>query len=236
MSDHGAYEDEMGRFRRLSKEELARLYAGTAPTADRILEDLADFMQDVATVLTEAPDGSTEARHLAAIAEAAQLLTEDATAAGFERKPFRFTRRRRLVPNTLRLKIALAAVLALAAFSGAAYAGALPDQVQRPVADIADNVGVSLPDGPENDVDQGNVNDLDQGIRRTWTTDPRTTSTTVRRTTSTPPPRTTSRTVPRTTSTRAPRATTVDPVWAIPAPRAAKGTRPMETANDNPWC
>jgi hypothetical protein len=174
LSSGGAYKDEMGNLSRLSDQELDRLLAGKEPPEGGDFEELAAFVCDAAAVLPETPDEATAARHLAAIVAAAQLQLEHESSAprpsvnpsGLNRKALYFRGRRKLMSNnpfsSLAGKIALVAVIVLAAFGGTAYAGVLPDPVQGAVADVADTVGVSLP-GAENDSDDGAVEDVDNG-------------------------------------------------------------------------
>jgi hypothetical protein len=174
LSGGGAYKDEMGYLSRLSDQELDRLLAGKEPPEGEDFGELAAFVSDAAAVLHETPDEATAARHLAAIVAAAQLQLEHESSAprpsvnpsGLNRKALYFRGRRKLMssspPSSFAGKIALVAVIVLAAFGGSAYAGVLPDPVQGAVADVADTVGVSLP-GAENDSDDGAVEDVDNG-------------------------------------------------------------------------
>jgi hypothetical protein len=50
---------------------------------------------------------------------------------------------------SLKAKVFVVGVLAFGAFTGSAYAGALPNPVQNGVSSLAGNVGVSLPSGKE---------------------------------------------------------------------------------------
>jgi hypothetical protein len=144
----------MRRFAGLDDRELTALLSGKAPADRAELDELASFFSETATAFEEAPDESIEARHLAAVKQAAQRpVSEDPQPTTARRKPMSFA-----------LKIAIAAAVLLAGFSGAAYAGALPGQVQDPVANLGDNLGVSLPGGDEeNDVDDGQQTNVDEG-------------------------------------------------------------------------
>ena len=177
MSDYDAYQEYMRRFSRLSDRELDGLLAGKAPSGNGDQAELAAFIRDLRASFQEKLAEATQARHLATIVEAAQLLAEgeDATATlvrpglppDRERSPRLRSRRNPVKRSWLslpRAKFAAAAalmLLLLAAFGGAAYAGQLPDPVQAEVADIADNVGVQLNDGQHNDVDEGDVDGVD---------------------------------------------------------------------------
>ncbi len=154
----------MGRISRLSDQELDRLLAGKTPPHDGDLEELAAFMRDV-RLLEEPPAAETASKHITAIVEAAQAEPQAERARPAQR---RF--RRNLMPSTfsqVRTKLVIvtagAALLLLATFGGAAYAGALPGPVQGVVAGAAGNVGISLPGEDDNNVDQGDVNNVDEG-------------------------------------------------------------------------
>jgi hypothetical protein len=167
LSDLDAYGNEMGRFSRLNDRELDRVLAGHGPGDDGDLDELAAFFRELNVVLQEAPDGSTETRHLNAILDAVRVLpTADAPplAASAVRRPV-FRRRGAWSGRTSRAaRVAFAGVLALSAFCGVAYAGALPGPVQGAVADVARNVGVSLP-GAHNNKDDGAQNDKHDGAQ-----------------------------------------------------------------------
>jgi hypothetical protein len=174
LSSGDAYEDEMGKLSRLSDQEIDRLLTGQEPPEGGDLGELAAFVCDTAAVLPETPDEATAAGHLAAIVAAAQLQVEHESSAprpsvnlsGLSRKALYFRGRRKQMSGNpfsrLAGKIALAAVVVLAALGGTAYAGVLPDPVQGAVADVADTVGLSLP-GAENESDDGVVEDVDNG-------------------------------------------------------------------------
>jgi hypothetical protein len=163
LSDIGAHEDDMRFFSRLSDRDTDAILAGNAPAGDDELQELAAFFHDVRVSLAEPPSTAIATTHLAAIAEAARASALPGSEAQTTPEP----RQRRLRnPLTLpaRLAAAAAGLALLAAFGGAAYAGRLPDPVQDKVADLARNVGLSLP-GNANDVDQGDVGNLDTGTQ-----------------------------------------------------------------------
>lgn len=154
----------MGRISRLSDQALNRLLAGKTSADDGELEELAAFMRDV-RLLEEPPAAETATKHLAAIVEAAR-----AEAQAERVRPAQRRFRRNLMPSAfsnMRTRLVFvtagAALLLLATFGGAAYAGALPGPVQSAVAGAAGNVGISLPGEDENNVDQGDVNNVDEG-------------------------------------------------------------------------
>jgi hypothetical protein len=160
MSDLDAYEDEMGRFSRLNDRELDRLLAGQGPVEDGDFVELATFFRELNVVFQEAPDGPTEIQHLTAIMDAVLLLP------GADAPPVASTVERLFLRSrgawsgrtSRAARVAFAVVLALGAFCGVAYAGALPGPVQGAVADVARNVGVSLP-GAHNNKDDRAQND-----------------------------------------------------------------------------
>lgn len=77
MSSYDAYQDEMGRFLRLSDEELSRLLAGEAGACDEAFDEVASLLGEVrGTFAVSAPDEKARALHLAAISETAQLTAE----------------------------------------------------------------------------------------------------------------------------------------------------------------
>jgi hypothetical protein len=174
LSDFGAYENEMDTIAKLSERELDLLLAGKGPSDNASPEELAAFFSEAADVLLETPGEATSARHLAAIAAAAhaKFSQPSVSPARANREAPSSRPRSKLVfrnPfSSLAAKLALAGVLVLAAFGGTAYAGVLPDPVQGTVSNVADTIGVSLPDGDSNDgavndVDDGDVNNVDEG-------------------------------------------------------------------------
>ncbi len=153
----------MGRFSRLSDQDLDRLLAGNS-FGDGEHDELAAFFREMPANLQEAPDEATAARHVSAMVETCHLRTEAARPESKPARAFDSPRRKRLMPSKV-FKIVLAGVLALAAFSGAAYAGVLPGGIQAPTSGIAKNVGLSLPSGDEqnNNIDDGQQNNVDNG-------------------------------------------------------------------------
>ncbi len=75
MSDFDAY-DYMGRFLNHSDSDLDRIIEGKAPAGDCQYEDLASFLMEARTALTEPPSNETEESHLAAIIETSSSLIE----------------------------------------------------------------------------------------------------------------------------------------------------------------
>jgi len=166
VSDFDAYEDDMARFSKLSDQDIERLLAGKAVAGDGEHEELAAFVRTL-SAFAKAPDGATEARHLRAMMEAARASRASDTQSRSEEPIAGVSQRRKLVQrnplSSLAAKLVLAGVVVLALFSGAASAGILPNGVQKPVADVAGNVGLSIPDGEDaNNVDDGAVNNVDE--------------------------------------------------------------------------
>jgi hypothetical protein len=139
-------------FAHRSDRELDDVLAGNTPAADGELGELAGFVRALRTSLTEAPPPSLAAAHVAAIVAAARSV--EAPAVGRARRPFSSAR--------FRVFAVAAGFALLAAFGGAAYAGALPHHVQGKVAGIAGTVGISLP-GNNNDVNQGDAGNRNDG-------------------------------------------------------------------------
>jgi hypothetical protein len=152
LNGFGANDDDMRFLTKLSERELDGILAGQAPDGE--LEDVATFFQMLRTGLEEAPPAPVEARHLAAIFDEAREIQPST----LERPPSLVGPRRLRNPFrrlVARATIAAVGLAALAAFGGAAYAGALPSPVQGKVADIASKVGLSLPGNDERSKPRG---------------------------------------------------------------------------------
>jgi hypothetical protein len=165
MSHHGGYQHEMGRFENVSDGELERLLAGKVLHGEEELGALTSFVRDMKDTYQVSPDGTSEARHLAAIFEAAHLLADKSEpvarpaskadgpatqASGLPKK------RRKLVSARLDSIVARTVVgVAVFATTGSfAFAGTLPDPLQQAAVDVADTVGVTLPDPDESSSDE----------------------------------------------------------------------------------
>jgi hypothetical protein len=173
LSDHDAYQDEMGRFFGMSDRDLERLLAGKA-VDDEELAEFAAFLREVEAAHLKFPRESTEARQLLAILEAAQFHGDKgepvarpaSKAPGPGPQASRLPNwRRTLMPtgllSTMWSKAAVAAVAAFFAMAGLAAAGALPDPLQTAAANAADQVGVSL-DNPSDVDEPGDVDAVDE--------------------------------------------------------------------------
>jgi hypothetical protein len=133
MSDSDANEGEMTDLSHLSDRELDQLVSGRSPTAAGDLDGVAAVLDEARDLYRTEPGPTTEARHLAAMHEAARRLAEShsaatlATALRSEADPgSSWIRRRKVALRTpaavLTAKVALAVALVLGAFGGTAYA------------------------------------------------------------------------------------------------------------------
>ncbi|HSS79682.1 MAG TPA: hypothetical protein VLK24_00665 [Gaiellaceae bacterium] len=152
MSDDGAYQDEMGVFSRLNDRELERLLDGRQPNGDPQTDELALFVKQLEQTFRASPDAATQRKHLGAIMDAVAKAPPVAAATTVHR--------RRRGRSTGRLVLAAATLLGL--FCGVAYGGAFPGPVQGAIADVAHNVGVSLP-GAHHNKDDGAQNNTHDG-------------------------------------------------------------------------
>ena len=150
MNGSGANEDDMRFLTRVSEQEVDDILAGHAIGEESA--DVASFFREMRIGLDEAPTTSVESRHLGRIFEEARNVQSSAP----QRKLAALRRTRRpsrwLATRTTAAAVGLAA---LAAFGGAAYAGSLPAPVQGKVADLARNVGLSLPGNHERSKQHG---------------------------------------------------------------------------------
>ena len=164
MTPASGYEDEMGRFLRLSDEELSRLLAGEAGVRDVTLDEVASLLGEVrGTFATAAPDEATRGLHLAAISEASQLAADKGTPVA---RPVSnaygsvagqmsgLPKWRRLMDRTvsIALKGLAGTVAASMSMFGLAYAGVdLPGQAAEQALEAV--IGVELPNqGSEDSV------------------------------------------------------------------------------------
>ena len=164
MSPSSGYEDEMGRFLRLSDEELSRLLAGEAGVRDEAFEQVGSLLAEVReTFATAAPDGTTRELHLAAISDAAQLAAEKGNPVvrpvskvhgpvGAQVSGLPKWRSVMSMTKTLMLRAAAGSVAASLSMFGLAYAGVdLPGQAAEQALEAV--TGVELPNqGPEESV------------------------------------------------------------------------------------
>jgi hypothetical protein len=155
VSDHDAYQDEVERVSLLSDRDLDLLLAGQVPSGWTGEEDLARFTRDAKRLLATPPSEAVAARHLAAITDAAAAARQGIGPQRDESpSPAAITDRYGPRRRWRRKALAVAGIfgVSVATLGGAAYAGVLPDPVQRAVADVAGRVGLSLP-GAEDDLD-----------------------------------------------------------------------------------
>ncbi len=166
----------MKPFSRLNDSELDQLLTGRLTADGGELDDLAAFLRELTHTFRAVPDAATEARHVHAIMDAVRTAAPVEAAQAREtaaRATPAWRRRQRTARRPLARRVALAAVLSLGLFCGVAYAGALPRPVQGAVADVARNVGVSLP-GAHNDKDDGSKNNGQNGQPSTGPADTQT--------------------------------------------------------------
>ncbi len=156
MSDPDAYRDEMGILPRLSDRDAERLLSRQEAPDE---PELIAFFGDLRAVYSEAPVESTEALHLAAVAQAlssgrAQLTPANRSAIPLVRAP----RRAATMPGRrLALLGAGLVVAALLATAGLAVAGvSLPGGARTPF----EQVGIELPN-------QSSAGDVQAVIRST---------------------------------------------------------------------
>lgn len=128
---------------KLSERELDGILAGKSNGGE--LDDVASFIREMRLGLNEALPARVQESHLASIVAEARRVARSTPERSVQtprstprlRNPFR-----RLAA---RATITTVSLTTLTAFGGAAYAGALPDRLQGPVAEIAHKVGISLP-------------------------------------------------------------------------------------------
>ena len=169
MSGSDAYEDEMRIFSRLSDRVQDSILAGRTSAVDDELQELAAFCRDTRALFVQAPPESTAARHLTEIADAARRVAQGGggSPASDRRSSNSPPQRRLWIPfSSPRTRVAVAATgfALLAGFGGGAYAGVLPGPIQDRVADIARNVGLSLP-GTGSDTQRGGIVNTDDGAK-----------------------------------------------------------------------
>lgn len=68
--DRDAYPDDMGRFLRLTDEDVERIFRGLPPEGGEDLRDLAGFLADAARTLSRPPRGEVRAAHMSLLAGA----------------------------------------------------------------------------------------------------------------------------------------------------------------------
>ena len=128
---------------KLSERELDAILAGKANGGE--FDDVAAFFREMRVGLDEALPLRVQEGHLASmVAEARRLdrSTPERSLRAVASTPKTRNAFRRLAA---RASIATVSLTTLTAFGGAAYAGVLPDRLQRPVSEIARKVGISLP-------------------------------------------------------------------------------------------
>lgn len=145
MSDRDAYLDEMTRITGPKDEELEGVYAGVAPTES--LEEVAAFMLEVKSTLSDGPSDATAREHLSGIvAEARKSPTTRPLPANQDVFPAGPTTWRKVMDRMIATLAKGAAGVLAASMSmmGLAYAGVdLPGQSAERALEAV--TGVSLP-------------------------------------------------------------------------------------------
>jgi uncharacterized membrane protein YgcG len=177
MSPHDVPPDEMGMDPNATDDALERTLSGQAP-ADDEWRDVALFVEELQEAVPTS-DLASEDLHVAAMVETAHLLADkgdpvvrpvsNAAAPAPQVSGLPKQKREPMKPmkrstrNLVRVLAPIAAVLTV--FSGMAYAGALPHQVQKAVSTAASTVGINLPgdDETEGDDNDAHVDENDQG-------------------------------------------------------------------------
>ena len=164
MSSPDAYQDEMGRFLRLSDEDLSRLLAGEAGVRDESLDEVAALLTDVRTAfVSSAPNETTRSHHIAMISEASQFHADRRPASQPARLPASGLTLRRAVKKAMNYALLAAAVSVMASGSmiGLAYAGVdLPGEAAAKAVEAV--TGIQL---PNQDSDGKSVSDTAHEIK-----------------------------------------------------------------------
>jgi hypothetical protein len=157
----------MRRLPVITDSDFEGLLAGKGPADDDSSRVLACLVTDIRAAYPEvAPAPGVEARHVEAMVDTAQLLTDkgdpvarpaskaygpDKQASGLPK-----LRRKTMLStlfSTLAAKLAAGSLAGLTAMSGFAAARALPDPLQSSVSELAAKLGLELPDGTEVEVE-----------------------------------------------------------------------------------
>jgi hypothetical protein len=178
LNDDDVSSNEMAEFSDMNDRDIERLFAGQTPDGDADLDALARFVEDLRRACPEAPNEALASAHVAAMVEASRLSAENgdpvarpaskADGPAHQASGLPKWRRNPMLKRLFGSPLARVAILAVGlmlVFSGVAVAGALPDQIQTPVSNAAQTIGVDLPcpddDGDVDDVDDGDVDDAD---------------------------------------------------------------------------
>jgi hypothetical protein len=150
----------MKPLRRISEQDLDRLFSGKAPAEDSGLADLARLVDRGRSIYLTTIEPDVEAEHLTGLMQVVNLTDKGdlaarpasnvhgphAQASGLP-KP----RRRFMLESlfaTLSAKIAAGGIaVAMAATGGLAATGSLPDEAQTAVSQALDNIGIDIPLG-----------------------------------------------------------------------------------------
>lgn len=145
------YQDEMKPFRKISEQELDRLFSGKAPAENSGLSKIAGLVHAVRTTHVTGVDPDVEASHLAGLIQVVNLTDKGELAArpaskatGSDRQMSGLSKWRKgmleSVVGALVMKILGGAVALAAATGGLAALDTLPDPAQVRVADAIEAI------------------------------------------------------------------------------------------------
>lgn len=154
---------EMSEFPNISDADFEALRAGQVPSDDERLGEVAAFLRDFGEVHPEPSTESLEQAHIASMMATAHLMADNGDPAVMSAskahgpgiqvsglpKPRRETMYDRLKAAPIAVKIGTATTAFVLAFTGIAFAGALPAPVQDAVADALAVTGADLPGGSD---------------------------------------------------------------------------------------
>lgn len=150
----GVYQVEMNSFGKISEQELDRLFSGS-PSAE--LNDLASFVQKAqSTYLVDLEQGVDSTLfsglmrtvNLTDKGDLAARPASNVTGPGIQASGLPKIRRRFMLESllaSLAAKLAVGGISIAMAATGLAATGNLPDDVQSGAADVAANIGISIP-------------------------------------------------------------------------------------------
>jgi hypothetical protein len=133
MTAHGDYPHDMAN---LSEREIDALFAGRSDARD----DLSELVKAAKAVAQQAPAPEVERRHLAAIVEEAHTHASHTGLATRSRRD-----KMRKIFRPAWVKVLAIVGVALAATTGLAAAGAMPQPAQDALSRVAEKLGVDMP-------------------------------------------------------------------------------------------
>jgi hypothetical protein len=156
----GVYQGVMRPSKKISPNDLDRLFAGRGASPGGELDDISGLVHKVQSRYLSEIDPDLETSHLAALMQVVNLTDKGDLAArpaskvdGPARQASGLPKgRRRFVLEsflaTVSAKLALGGVaVAMAATGGLAASGNLPDRAQTAISQAVDNVGIDIPSG-----------------------------------------------------------------------------------------